>query len=114
MRLLSRALRNSLRHSKWMPIWLKRFFLWAALGPDTYNYMYRSLTHCDVKAQYKYADIQVRKDGEDWHRIEADWLKTLAKICVPQPKRPKLPKITSPNILGNSGPEQANNRVSNE
>jgi hypothetical protein len=59
----------------------RRFLLWLALGPRTYDYMSRVLREDARLRTCRLADIVVRKDGVE-HRIEADWLKTLATIIM--------------------------------
>lgn len=58
---------------------MKRFLLKYILGKSTYEYMCRTLSQDPRLRSAKLADIIVRKDGRET-RIEADWLKDLAKL----------------------------------
>lgn len=62
-------------------LWLRRFLLWLAVGPRTYDYMARVLRSDPRLRVCKLADIVVRQDGRE-RRIEADWLKSLATIVM--------------------------------
>ena len=64
---------------------VRRLLLWLALGPRTYDYMWRVLATDPRLRTCKLADIVVRKDGRE-KRIEADWLKKIAKIVLPPRK----------------------------
>jgi len=57
----------------------RRFLLRLALGRRTYQYMVRSITHDPRTRRARLVDIVVRKDGHE-RRIEADWVKNLARI----------------------------------
>jgi hypothetical protein len=61
---------------------IRRFLLRLALGRRTYAYLCRSLAQDPRLPRAYMADIIVRKDGRE-RRIEADWLKKLARICGP-------------------------------
>jgi hypothetical protein len=61
-----------------MSFW-RRFFLRLALGRRTYQYMVRSITQDPRTRRARQVDIVVRKDGLE-RRIEADWVKSLARI----------------------------------
>ena len=74
---------------------IKRLLLRLALGKRTYGYMCKTLSQDPRLRSAKLADIIVRKDGRE-ERIEADWLKNLARIVaidltppVPQPAGPE-------------------------
>lgn len=63
---------------------LKRLLLRLALGHRTYSYMMRSI-HWDPRIRYaKSVDLVVRKDAVE-RRIEADWIRTIARITKPFP-----------------------------
>lgn len=67
------------RENNFIPNFIKRLLLRLAMGFGTYNYMCRSLKN-DKRLPYaRLADIVVRKDAKET-RIEADWLRNLARI----------------------------------
>lgn len=58
---------------------IRAFLLRLALGKRTFDYMIRS-TQADKRTPgAKLVDIVIRQDGRE-ERIEADWVKTIAKI----------------------------------
>lgn len=57
----------------------RRQFLKIALGPYTYKYMTESISRDRRTKNAKTVDIVVRKDGQE-RRIEADWVKDIARI----------------------------------
>ncbi len=68
---------------------MRRFLLRLVLGRWTYEYMCRSLAADPRLRNAHMADIVIRSDGRE-RRIEADWLKTLYRICIGNP--PRVPK----------------------
>lgn len=74
-----------------MKNFFQRILLRLILGKRTYHYMCGSLSQDSRLRTAKFADIVIRKDGRE-KRVEADWLKKLARIVekdltkpVPQP-----------------------------
>lgn len=61
---------------------MRRFLLRLILGRRTYRYMCQSLGQDRRLPKAYTADIVIRKDGRE-RRVEADWLKKLARICGP-------------------------------
>ncbi len=74
-----------------MIFFFKRLLLKIVFG-KSYDYMARSLVHDPRIKTAKIVDILVRKDGSE-KRLEADWLKEMAKIV----STPNL-EIKSKNI----------------
>lgn len=72
--------------------WLIRL----ALGKRTYEYMRRSLERDPRLRGCKLADIVVRQDGRE-RRIEADWLRNLAKITLPPVPFGEVPPDAGPS-----------------
>jgi hypothetical protein len=69
--------------SRWRT-WLLRL----ALGGRKFDYMVRSLKADPRTPGAKLVDIVVRKDGKE-RRIEADWVKTIARITYHvEPRQP--------------------------
>lgn len=83
--------------------WRFRFWLWRrdvmrlyriravalriALGGSTFDYMNRSVKTDKRTPSARMVDIIIRKDGRE-ERIEADWVKTIARIIKHvEPKR---------------------------
>lgn len=58
---------------------LRRLLLRIALGDRCYQYMVRTLCADPRLVSAREADVVVRKDGVE-RRIEADWLKPLARL----------------------------------
>lgn len=99
-----------------MPLFMKRFLLRCALGRRTYDYMCRSINDDKRSPRAYEIDIVVRKDGVE-KRIEADWVKTIAKIINNIPVKHKgsikrvlrdlnerlLPKAPPNRIISESG-----------
>jgi hypothetical protein len=73
---------------------IKRFLLKLILGSSTYEYMVRSILWDPRVRNDKLVDIIVMKDGVE-RRIEADWIKKIAKI-IHTPEK----EIEIANILG--------------
>ena len=63
--------------------WFRRVCLRIALGNRKFAYMARSLTRDPRTVRAKETDIVVRKDGVE-RRIEADWLRDLARLVGPE------------------------------
>jgi len=83
--------------------WLRRFLLRLALGKSTYRYMLRTMTENPVIARARLVDLVARKDARE-HRIEADWLKTIARIAAPDWAPPRLKAVPgSATGSGSSG-----------
>lgn len=61
---------------KWRQLLLK-----LALGKRTYNYMAETVRQDPRTRRARQVDIVVRKDGLE-RRIEADWVKTIARIVA--------------------------------
>jgi hypothetical protein len=74
---------------------IKRLLLQLALGKRTYDYMCKTLSQDPRLRSCKLADIIVRKDGREV-RVEADWLKNLARIVAVD---------LTPPVLQPDGPE---------
>lgn len=74
---------------------LRRLLLRLALGDSTYQYMVRVLNTDPRTPVAKDVDIVVRKDGVE-RRIEADWLKRIAKLVRGRQK----PIRTTPTLRG--------------
>lgn len=72
---------------------IRRVALRFALGWSAYDYMVRSLGHDPRCGDAREVDIVVRKDGVE-RRIEADWLKDLARLTAG-----RCPPIESRNWL---------------
>src|SRR5665213_637500 len=92
MKDMYRRARIAWKYNSLLPIFMQRFFLWLALGSHTYGYMKRTLAFDRRLSRCKLADIVVRQDGKEV-RIEADWLKNMAKICIKQPPKVKSAPI---------------------
>ncbi len=58
---------------------LRILLLRLALGERTFNYMVRSVQHDKRTPGARLVDIVVRQDGVE-KRIEADWVKKIARI----------------------------------
>lgn len=58
---------------------IRSLLLRLALGERTYNYMLKSIKYDKRTPGAKTVDIIVRQDGRE-ERIEADWVRTIAKI----------------------------------
>lgn len=72
---------------------LRRLLLRLALGKRDFEYMAMTLRQDPRLRRCKLADIVVRQDGME-RRIEADWLKRLARIVygeepIPEPPVPQ-------------------------
>lgn len=65
---------------------IRRFFLWLALGPDTYRYVKGSVFSDHRAKSAHIIDLVVRKDAKET-RIEADWVKSLIRIMSPYKSR---------------------------
>lgn len=61
---------------------IRRFLLRLALGKSTYEYMCESVLHDPRTRRARSVDIITRKDGREV-RVEADWVKTIARIVQP-------------------------------
>jgi hypothetical protein len=83
--------------------WLRRFLLWLALGPRTYRYMSDVLAQDPRAPRARLIDIVVRKDGVE-RRLEADWVRSLARIVHPP----------TPTRLSPDPPQALKNEESNE
>lgn len=60
---------------------LRAFLLRLALGKRTYSYMIRSVKYDKRTPGAKLVDIVVRQDAKEI-RIEADWVKDIARIVA--------------------------------
>lgn len=58
---------------------IRALLLHLALGTNTFRYMVRSIKYDTRTPSSRWVDIVVRKDGVE-ERIEADWVKNIAKI----------------------------------
>lgn len=76
-------------------LWLRRLLLWLALGPQQYRYMKKTLGQDPRAPRARMIDIVVRKDAIE-HRLEADWVRSLARITHPE-KHDWLGPIPSPS-----------------
>lgn len=75
---------------------VRRIGLRLILGRRTYAYMCSTLGQDRRLPRARMADIVVRKDGREV-RVEADWLKTLARICMPDLPEP-TPQVNSEGL----------------
>jgi len=75
-----------------MPAEDARGLLRQALGDRAFEYMCRSLAHDPRLRSARMVDIVVRKDAVE-RRIEADWLKAIAKIVLPEQERSALAPV---------------------
>jgi hypothetical protein len=66
---------------------IRSLLLRLALGKRTFEYMVRSIRHDPRTQSARLVDIVVRKDGVE-QRIEADWVKKIAKYT----KHANVPK----------------------
>lgn len=66
-------------------VWLRRLLLRLALGGRRYEYMVRTVLQDPRTPSARMVDIVVRKDGGE-RRIEADWVKWIAKLVGPRRK----------------------------
>ncbi len=58
-----------------------------ALGQRTFDYMVRSVKHDKRTPHAKLVDIVIRQDGVE-RRIEADWVKNVARIVIDVEPKP--------------------------
>lgn len=74
--------------------WFRRLLLRLAIGKHTYEHMRISLAQDPRTRRARLVDIVIRKDGVE-RRVEADWLKTLARLVLP--KQSPAPEVESPH-----------------
>ena len=59
---------------------VRALLLRLALGESTFQYMLRSIKNDPRLPSARLVDLVVRKDAVE-QRIEADWIKNIARIC---------------------------------
>lgn len=64
------------------PMWLRRLLLRLALGRQRYIYMTNSVLSDPRTPRARSVDVVVRRDGVE-RRIEADWIKFIARLLEP-------------------------------
>ena len=76
---------------------MRKMLLRLALGKRAYEYMVRTL-ECDPRIRTaRTVDVVVRKDAVE-QRIEADWLKNIARIVLPKPQLDALRLQRTPGV----------------
>lgn len=68
------------------PSWIRTQLLRLALGNRTFEYMNRSIKADKRTPGARLVDIVVRQDGRE-ERIEADWVKYIARIIKHSPPK---------------------------
>jgi hypothetical protein len=77
-------------------LWLRRLLLWLALGPRQYGYMKKTLGQDPRAPRALMIDIVIRKDSIEC-RLEADWVRSLARITNPERRDWTGPVPSNPN-----------------